>query len=110
MQAIREAWSSPCAHGPDQPDRVDDGAKRKHLALVIRPANVRAGLGGQCPEFLRFDVGAHLDRRIDTADTLTREVAAWEAQRNAAKAKVNWRLNTDDAQIRLKKLYLSFEV
>ena len=51
-----------------------------------------------------------LDRRIDNAETLTREVAAWEAQRNAAKAKVNWRFTTDDARIRLKKLYPSFEV
>ena len=51
-----------------------------------------------------------LDRRIDNAEELTREVAAWEAQRNAAKAKVNWRFTTDDARIRLKKLYPSFEV
>lgn len=49
-----------------------------------------------------------LDRRIDNAETLTREVAAWEAQCNNAKAKVNWQFNTDDARIRLKKLYPSF--
>ena len=51
-----------------------------------------------------------LDRRIDDVETLTREVAAWEAQRNAAKAKANWRFTTNDARIRLKKLYPSFEV
>jgi len=28
-----------------------------------------------------------LDQRIDDAEALTREVAAWEAQRNAAQAK-----------------------
>jgi len=37
-------------------------------------------------------------------------VAAWEAQRNAAKAKVDWRFTTDDSRIRLKKLYPSFDV
>ena len=51
-----------------------------------------------------------LDRRIDNAETLAREVKAWEAQRNTAKAKVNWRFTTGDARIRLKKLYPSFEV
>ena len=51
-----------------------------------------------------------LDRRIDNAEELTREVAAWEAERNASKAKVNWRFSTPDARIRLKKLYPSFEV
>ncbi len=50
-----------------------------------------------------------LDRRIDNAETLTREVAAWESQRNAAKAKVDWRFTTDDARIKLKKLYPSME-
>jgi len=48
--------------------------------------------------------------RIDNAETLTREVAAWEAQRNAAKVKVDWRFTADDARIRLKKLYPSFDV
>ena len=51
-----------------------------------------------------------LDRRIDNTEALTREVAAWETQRNAAEAKVNWRFTTDDARIRLKKLYPSFDV
>ncbi len=50
-----------------------------------------------------------LDRRIDNAETLTREVAAWESQRNANKAKVNWRFTTDDARIKLSKLYPSFD-
>ena len=50
-----------------------------------------------------------LDRRIDNAETLTREVAAWEAERNASKAKVNWRFTTDDARIKLAKLYPSFD-
>ena len=51
-----------------------------------------------------------LDRRIDNAEQLKQEVAAWEAERNAAKAKVDWQFTTDDARIRLKKLYPSIEM
>ena len=50
-----------------------------------------------------------LDRRIDNTEALTREVAAWEAQRNTAQAKVDWRFTTHDARIKLKKLYPSIE-
>ena len=50
-----------------------------------------------------------LDRRIDNAEELTREVAAWEAARNASAAKVNWRFSTPDARIKLRKLYPSFD-
>jgi len=35
-----------------------------------------------------------LGRRIPDKPTLTREVAAWEAQRNADQTKVNWRFTT----------------
>jgi hypothetical protein len=50
-----------------------------------------------------------LDRRIDNAEELTREVAAWEAERNASEAKVTWRFSTPDARIKLRKLYPSFD-
>jgi hypothetical protein len=50
-----------------------------------------------------------LDRRIANQDTLTNEIAAWEARRNASKATVNWQFTTADARIKLKKLYPSFE-
>ena len=80
-------------------DRLEIHYTPKHGSWLDM-AEIELGiLGRQC-----------LDRRIDNAETLTREVAAWEAQRNAAKAKVNWRFTTDDARIRLKKLYPSFEV
>jgi hypothetical protein len=46
-----------------------------------------------------------LDRRIPDRDSLEREVAAWEADRNAASGTVNWRFSTDDARIKLKHLY-----
>jgi hypothetical protein len=50
-----------------------------------------------------------LSRRIDNMEQLKDEVAAWQAIRNTAETKVNWRFTTDDARIKLKKLYPSFE-
>jgi hypothetical protein len=49
-----------------------------------------------------------LHRRIPDQETLTREVAAWEHKRNQDAVKVNWRFTTEDARIKLKKLYPSF--
>jgi len=33
------------------------------------------------------------------------EVAAWERQRNEAEARIDWRFTTDNARLKLKKLY-----
>jgi hypothetical protein len=49
-----------------------------------------------------------LDRRIPDQEMLTREVAVWEHKRNQDTVKVNWRFTTEDARIKLKKLYPSF--
>ena len=49
-----------------------------------------------------------LDRRIPDQETLTREVAAWERERNQHAVKAHWRFTTADARIKLKKLYPSF--
>ena len=46
-----------------------------------------------------------LNRRIPDQATLKNESAAWETQRNNASATVNWRFSTDDARIKLKRLY-----
>jgi hypothetical protein len=49
-----------------------------------------------------------LDRRLPDQDTVKREVAAWEQARNQQAVKVSWRFTTEDARIKLKKLYPSF--
>lgn len=46
-----------------------------------------------------------LDRRMPDRETVTREVAAWEAERNARRVIADWRFTTTDARIRLKRLY-----
>ena len=50
-----------------------------------------------------------LNRRISDRATLTREVAAWEKDRNEAVVKVDWRFTTADARIKLKRLYPSIQ-
>jgi transposase len=48
-----------------------------------------------------------LDRRIADRATLAAEVAAWQDRRNAAGGTVDWRFTTEDARIKLKRLYPS---
>nr|WP_156934177.1 IS630 family transposase [Paenibacillus zanthoxyli] len=45
---------------------------------------------------------------ISTKETMIRQVAAWEVRRNHSGSAVNWRFTTDDARIKLKKLYPVF--
>ena len=46
-----------------------------------------------------------LDRRLSDRATLTTEVAAWVAERNATAQAVEWRFTTADARIKLHRLY-----
>ena len=48
-----------------------------------------------------------LDRRIPDAATLTGAIAAWEHQRNAEQATIDWRFAVTDARKKLKRLYPS---
>jgi len=49
-----------------------------------------------------------LDQRIPSETALRRECAAWEEDRNANKTKTNWRFTTQDARIKLERLYPLF--
>jgi transposase len=46
-----------------------------------------------------------LDRRIPDRESLTGEVGAWEAERNAAESSIEWRFTSADARLKLKHLY-----
>jgi hypothetical protein len=50
-----------------------------------------------------------LDRRIADRETLTRAVSAWQDSRNSVGGTVNWRFTTNDARIKLKRLYPSIQ-
>jgi len=49
-----------------------------------------------------------LDRRIPDVETLRVETKAWEQARNENQKKVDWRFTTEDARIKLKRLYPQF--
>ena len=51
-------------------------------------------LNGQC-----------LNRRIDAIEVVRRESLAWQEFRNNKGAKVNWQFTTEDARIKLTRLY-----
>lgn len=51
-----------------------------------------------------------LARRIPNQQELKQEVAAWEKERNSKYSTIDWRFTTQDARIKLKRLYPSFNV
>ena len=46
-----------------------------------------------------------LNRRIPDLETLRSEAEAWQAHRNKTANRVDWRFTTQDARIKLKRLY-----
>ena len=50
-----------------------------------------------------------LDRRIPDKPTLINQVAAWQENRNKRHVKADWQFTTDDARIKLKRLYPQFQ-
>ena len=46
-----------------------------------------------------------LNRRIGDAATLAQEVAVWQQQRNRIQTPIRWQFTTDDARIKLRRLY-----
>jgi len=50
-----------------------------------------------------------LNRRIDNMETLGHEVDAWQRHRDNLAAKVNWQFTTEDARVKLRRLYPTIE-
>jgi transposase len=79
-------------------DRFDFVYTPKHgswLNMAEIELNV---LGGQC-----------LSRRIDTIAEVTSEVSAWQTRRDNLNAKINWQFRTEDARVKLRRLYPTLE-
>jgi transposase len=51
-----------------------------------------------------------LDRRIPDKESLSKEVKAWEDERNSEVVKVHWQFTTADARIKLRSLYPKFQL
>lgn len=46
-----------------------------------------------------------LSRRIPDRGTMEQRTTAWQEERNAADATVDWQFTTEEARIKLKRLY-----
>jgi hypothetical protein len=66
----------------------------KHGSWLDMAESELSVLSGQC-----------LDRRIPDKLTLAEEVAAWENSRNKKQVTAEWHFTTDNARIKLKRLY-----
>jgi len=51
-----------------------------------------------------------LKRRMPDLETVRSETAQWAQQRNAKQKSVDWQFTTDQARIKLKRLYPKFEM
>ena len=51
-----------------------------------------------------------LDRRIDSKERLVSEVAAWERQRNASRARIKWMFTTEKARTKMGRAYPKISV
>jgi len=75
-------------------ERLDIHHTPKHGSWLNMAEIELSVLKGQC-----------LNRRISDMATMQAEVAAWEKNRNTSTKKINWQFTTEDARIRLKRLY-----
>ena len=50
-------------------------------------------------------LGRDLPGRVEDKPTLERHVQAWQRRRNAAATRAEWRFTTEDARIKLRRLY-----
>jgi transposase len=49
-----------------------------------------------------------LSKRVSSIELMRKEAAAWSKARNQSARKINWRFSSDDARIKLKRLYPQF--
>ena len=76
--------------------RIEIHHTPKHGSWLNMAEVELSALGRQC-----------LSRRIARADTLKRQIAAWERDRNAWTTRVQWQFTTADARTKLRSLYPS---
>ena len=51
--------------------------------------------------------GQCLGRRMDNFEEIRKEVKAWQKERNKKVSAIDWQFKTEDARIKLKRLYPS---
>ncbi len=90
--ALYEAFPAAVARGLCE--RLEFNPTPKHGSWLNMAETELSVLAGQC-----------LDRRMDSAEFVRSEVSAWEDQRNRWEAKVRWQFTTEEARVKLEKLY-----
>jgi DDE superfamily endonuclease len=79
-------------------DKIEFHYTPKHGSWVNMAETEIRIMNGQC-----------LDRRLDCQSVIAKEVATWEAKRNAQKAHIHWTFTLAAARRKLRKLYPSIE-
>lgn len=77
-------------------DRFDFVYTPKHGSWLNMAEIELHVLNGQC-----------LNRHISTVEKVTNEVNAWQNDRNSKHSKINWQFKSNDARVKLKRLYPS---
>ena len=85
------------------------GAKRLADKWEIRDTPKHGSWLNMAEVELSTMTGPCLNRRIPDQETPGREVAAWDAARNALGGTVNWRFTTEEARVKPKRLYPSLD-
>jgi len=75
-------------------DRLEFHPTPKHGSWLNMAETELSVLAGQC-----------LGRRMDSAEFVRAEATAWEEQRNRREAKVRWQFTTEQARVKLERLY-----
>jgi DDE superfamily endonuclease len=75
-------------------DRLEFHPTPKHGSWLNMAETELSVLAGQC-----------LGRRMDSAELVRAEATAWEEQRNRREAKVRWQFTTEQARVKLERLY-----
>jgi hypothetical protein len=75
-------------------DRLDIHHTPKHGSWLNIAEIELSALNGQC-----------LHRRIPDMESMHRQTSAWQNHRNTRGAPINWRFTTEDARIKLLRLY-----
>jgi DDE superfamily endonuclease len=75
-------------------ERLEFHHTPKHGSWLNMAETELSVLGGDC-----------LDRRMDSAEFVATEVKAWETDRTEREAKVRWQFTTEEARIKLEKVY-----
>lgn len=79
-------------------ERLEFHNTPKHGSWLNMAETELSVLKGQC-----------LDRRMDSAEFVASESLAWQEARNRREAKVRWQFTTEDARVKLVRLYPTIE-